>query len=200
MSINNQTKKKKFQTHQPYCLVATLYALTKTLARYLELPLTLSPILARTGTNLRNVAPVRFRRRRVTRARSRTNKSRSRGRESSPGSNTQPGPSDSESPNESERDRDVDGEDESRTSSPERSRQGRVGDRGRGGHRGDTVPPEVALVATCVVALKLCYGLDFDVESVSKDGDQPTFCISMALSNSTVQSYIYSRADGFRLL
>ncbi|KAI0006294.1 WD40 repeat-like protein [Xylariaceae sp. FL0662B] len=40
--------------------------------------------------------------------------------------------------------------------------------------------------------------MDFDVECITERTVE--FCISMALSNSTLQSYIYSRAAGFRLL
>ncbi|KAJ1327853.1 WD repeat-containing protein 6 [Microdochium nivale] len=52
--------------------------------------------------------------------------------------------------------------------------------------------------------------MDFDVELLGNDEktagghqqqqQEPRFCITMALSNSTVQSYIYSREGGFRLL
>ncbi|KAH7027656.1 uncharacterized protein B0I36DRAFT_351162 [Microdochium trichocladiopsis] len=49
--------------------------------------------------------------------------------------------------------------------------------------------------------------MDFDVEPMMDDdggadngGEGMQFCITMALSNSTVQSYLYSSAGGFRLL
>ncbi|KAI1081903.1 WD40 repeat-like protein [Whalleya microplaca] len=41
--------------------------------------------------------------------------------------------------------------------------------------------------------------MDFDVECISDGSGRSEFCISMALSNSTVQTYTYSRTAGFRL-
>ncbi|KXJ91317.1 hypothetical protein Micbo1qcDRAFT_162976 [Microdochium bolleyi] len=42
--------------------------------------------------------------------------------------------------------------------------------------------------------------MDFDIEPLGGETQQFRFCITMALSNSAIQSYVYSRDEGFRLL